>query len=55
MKTVKLFIVFIFCLGFINVDAQINLKDKLKRQTNNRTNKNVDQVLTKDWIKLKMG
>jgi len=30
MKTLKLLIVVIFCLGFINVDAQLNLKDKLK-------------------------
>lgn len=47
MKTLKLLFLIIFCLGFINLDAQINLKDKLKRQTNNRANKNVDQGINK--------
>lgn len=47
MKTLKFLFVLIFCLGIISVDGQINLKDKLKRQTNNRANKNVDQGINK--------
>jgi OOP family OmpA-OmpF porin len=47
MKALKFLFLIIFCLGFTNLDAQINLKDKLKRQTNNRANKNVDQGINK--------
>ena len=47
MKTLRFLFVLIFCLGIVSVDAQINIKDKLKRQTNNRANKNVDQGINK--------
>ncbi|BBE18215.1 outer membrane protein [Aquipluma nitroreducens] len=55
MKTLKFFLILIFCLGSINIDAQINIKDKLKRQTNNRTNKNVDQGINKGLDKVENG
>lgn len=55
MKTLKFLFVFIFCLGITSVDAQINLKDKLKRQTNNRANKNVDQGINKGLDKVENG
>jgi len=47
MKTLKLLFVLIFCMGVVSVEGQINIKDKLKRQTNNRANKNVDQGINK--------
>ncbi|MBL7966116.1 MAG: OmpA family protein [Prolixibacteraceae bacterium] len=47
MKTFNFFLILIFCLCTFNIDAQINIKDKLKRQTNNRANKNVDQGINK--------
>ena len=47
MKTLKFLFVLIFCLGFINVDAQINLKDKLKNATKNRANQKTDQGINK--------
>lgn len=47
MKTLKFLFVLIFCLGIFSVEGQINIKDKLKRQTNNRANKNVDQGINK--------
>jgi outer membrane protein OmpA-like peptidoglycan-associated protein len=47
MKTLKLLIVVIFCLGFINVDAQLNLKGKLKNATNNRANQKTNQGIDK--------
>jgi len=47
MKTFRILLFVILCLGFINVDAQINIKDKLKRQTTNRANNKVDQGIDK--------
>ncbi len=55
MKTLKFLLAVIFCMGIINVDAQINLKDKLKRQTNNRANKNVDQGINKGLDNVENG
>ncbi len=55
MKALKILFVVTLCLGFINVDAQINLKDKLKRQTNNRANKNVDQGINKGLNEVESG
>ena len=55
MKTLNFFLILILCLGSINLDAQINLKDKLKRQTNNRANKNVDQGINKSLDKVENG
>ena len=55
MKALKFLFVFIFCLGITSVDAQINLKDKLKRQTNNRANKNVDQGINKGLDNVENG
>lgn len=47
MKALKLFFMIIFCLGFINVEAQLNLKDKLKNATNNRANQRTNQGINK--------
>lgn len=47
MKTLRIVFMFCLCLGFINLNGQINLKNKLKNQTNNRANKDVDKVLAK--------
>jgi len=47
MKALKLFILVIFCSGFINVDAQLNLKNKLKNATNNRANQRTNQGINK--------
>lgn len=47
MKTIKLFFVIIFCLGFLNLNAQINVEKKVKNQTNNRANTKVDQGIDK--------
>lgn len=55
MKTLKFLFILIFCLGIFSVDAQINLKDKLKRQTNNRANKNVDQGINKSLDAVESG
>lgn len=55
MKTLKFLLVLIFFMGAISVDAQINLKDKLKRQTNNRANKNVDQGINKGLDAVETG
>lgn len=47
MKTLKFLFAIIFCLGFINLNAQIDIKGKVKNQTNNRANKKVDQGVNK--------
>jgi outer membrane protein OmpA-like peptidoglycan-associated protein len=55
MKTLRFLFVLIFCVGIVSVDAQINIKDKLKRQTNNRANKNVDQGINKGLDNVENG
>jgi outer membrane protein OmpA-like peptidoglycan-associated protein len=55
MKTFKILFVLIFCISAIHVNAQINLKDKLKKQTNNRVNKNVDQGINKSLDAVENG
>lgn len=47
MKTLKFLCIIIFCFVVINVDAQINLKDKLKNKTTNRANDKVDREIDK--------
>lgn len=47
MKTTRFLFVIFLCLGFLNLNAQINLGNKLKNQTNKRANKNVDQGINK--------
>lgn len=47
MKALKLVFPFIFCLSFMSVSAQIDIKGKVKNQTTNRTNKKVDQGIDK--------
>jgi OOP family OmpA-OmpF porin len=55
MKALKILFVVIFCFGFMNVEAQINIGEKLKRQTNNRANKNVDQGINKSLDNVENG
>jgi OOP family OmpA-OmpF porin len=43
MKTAKLLFLIIFCLGFINLNAQLNIKGKVKESASNRANNKVDQ------------
>jgi hypothetical protein len=49
MKTTRILFLFFFCLGFINLHAQINLKKLVKDQTNrkatNEANKGVNKGL----------
>jgi len=47
MKALKILFVIIFCFGLMQVEAQINIKNKIKNQTNNRANNNVDQGIDK--------
>jgi len=55
MKTLNLLLILIFLMGAVNVDAQINLKDKLKRQTNNRANQRTDQAIGKGLDAVESG
>ncbi len=55
MKAIKLLFLIIFCLGFTNLDAQINLKDKLKNATQNRANRKTDQGINKGLDKVEDG
>jgi len=43
MKTTLILFLFVFFVGFINLNAQINIGKKLKNQTNNKANHEVDQ------------
>ena len=55
MKTIGILLMFISFV-FINQSyAQIKLGDKLKRETNNRTNKNVDQGIDKTFDSVESG
>ena len=47
MKTTQILFLFVFCMGFSNLNAQINVKQKAKNQTNNRANNKVDQGINK--------
>ena len=47
MKTTRTLFMFILCMGFINLNAQINLGKKIKNQTNNKANREVDQTINK--------
>lgn len=55
MKTLNFLLILIFLMGVVNVDAQINLKDKLKRQTNNRANQRTDQAIGKGLDAVESG
>jgi len=55
MKTTLILFLFVFCLGFINLNAQINIKGKLKDQTNNRANNKVDQGIDKSLDAVENG
>ena len=55
MKTLIYFLTISFLFGFSNVEAEIKLGDKLKRETNNRTNKNVDQGIDKTFDSVEKG
>jgi len=47
MKTTQILFLFVFCMGFSNLNAQINLGKKVKNQTNNKANREVDQGINK--------
>jgi len=47
MKTTRILLVFLLCMAFINLNAQINLGKKVKNQTNNKANQEVDQTINK--------
>jgi outer membrane protein OmpA-like peptidoglycan-associated protein len=47
MKTTRILFMFLFCMAFINLNAQINLGKKVKNQTNNKANQEVDQTINK--------
>jgi len=55
MKTLQILFVIVFCFGFMHVEAQINIGEKLKRQANNRANKNVDQGINKSLDNVENG
>lgn len=47
MKTSRFLLVFLLCLSFFNLNAQINIGKKLKNQSNNKANREVDQTINK--------
>jgi len=47
MKTTLILLMFIFCMGFINGNAQINIQKKVENQSKNRANNKVDQGINK--------
>ena len=47
MKTTLILLMFIFCMGFINLSAQINIQKKVENQSKNRANNKVDQGINK--------
>ena len=55
MKATKVLILIIFCLGFINLKAQIDVNGKVKTQTNNRANHRVDQGIDKSLDAVENG
>ena len=55
MKTTQILFLFFFCMAFINLSAQINVKQKAKNQTNNRANNKVDQGIDKGLDAVESG
>jgi hypothetical protein len=55
MKTLNFLSVMLFLLGVINVEAQINIGEKIKRQANSRANTNVDQGIDKSLDAVEKG
>jgi outer membrane protein OmpA-like peptidoglycan-associated protein len=55
MKAIRLFLVFIFCMGFIRVNAQLNIKGKIKEQTTNRAENKVDEGIDKGLDSVEKG
>ncbi|MDP4291666.1 MAG: OmpA family protein [Bacteroidota bacterium] len=47
MKTTKFTVLILFCILFINLNAQVDVKQKVVNQTNNETNKTIDQGIKK--------
>ena len=47
MKTSQFLCLFLFCLAFVNLNAQINVPGKVENQTKNKANHNVDQTISK--------
>lgn len=55
MKALGILIVFSFLFSVCEVEAQINLGQKLKNQSNSRANKNVDEGLNKTFDSVEDG
>lgn len=56
MKKIMILLVLSFCIGvYRNADAQINLGKKLKNETNNRANKNIDEGIDKTFDSVENG
>lgn len=55
MKTTTILLVFISCFLVSQSHAQIKLGDKLKKETNNRANKNTDQGIDKTFDSVENG
>jgi len=55
MKTFQFVFMFCLCLGFINLNGQINLTGKLKNQTNNRANNETDKGINKGLDNVENG
>ena len=55
MKTIGILLMIISCMFFSQTHAQIRIGDKLKRETNNRANKNVDKGIDKTFDSVEKG
>lgn len=47
MKTTQFLFVFVLCLAFVNLNAQINVQKKVENQAKNKANRTVDQGINK--------
>ncbi len=47
MKTTRILFMFLFCMAFINLNAQIDVEKKVENQTKNKANREVDQTINK--------
>lgn len=47
MKTTRILFMFLFCMAFINLNAQIDVEKKVENQSKNKANREVDQTINK--------
>jgi len=47
MKTTQILFMFLFCMAFINLNAQIDVEKKVENQSKNKANREVDQTINK--------